>query len=140
GRPERIFSNYPYLSSVSTSWVAHARSFAERMTRDLGLGASDLVVDVASNDGYLLRRFVDLGIPVLGVEPAQNIATLAQESGVETLPVFLGVETALQIVDSRAQPRLVTANNVLAHVPDLDNFVGGLAIDSTAACTVGTII
>jgi hypothetical protein len=126
--PDRIFSNYPYLSSVSTSWVAHARSFAERMTRDLGLGASDLVVDVASNDGYLLRRFVDLGIPVLGVEPAQNIATLAQESGVETLPVFLGVETALQIVDSRAQPRLVTANNVLAHVPDLDDFVGGLSV------------
>jgi hypothetical protein len=126
--PDRIFRNYPYLSSVSTSWVAHAGSFAVRMTRDLGLGASDLVVDVASNDGYLLRKFMDLGVPVLGVEPAQNIATIAQESGVETLSVFLGVETARQIVDSKAQPRLVTANNVLAHVPDLDDFVGGLSV------------
>ena len=126
--PDRIFSNYPYLSSVSSSWVAHARSFAATMTKQLKLGASDLVVDVASNDGYLLRGFLDLGVPVLGVEPAQNIASIAQETGIETLPVFLGVETARQIVESRTQPRLVTANNVLAHVPDLNDFVGGLSV------------
>ena len=125
---ERIFRDYRYLSSVSTSWLAHAERYAEVMQRQLGLDSESLVVEVASNDGYLLQKFQKRGIPVLGVEPAENVAEIAQSVGIETLPVFLGVESAQALIARYGYPRLIVANNVMAHVPDLDDFVGGLAI------------
>jgi hypothetical protein len=126
--PERIFGDYPYLSSVSASWLEHAKQYATRKDRELGLAAeAGLVVEVASNDGYLLRHFVDLGVPVLGVEPAANVAEIARSRGVETITAFFGRETAERVVQSHGHPRLVVANNVMAHVPDLDDFVQGFA-------------
>jgi hypothetical protein len=125
--PERIFSDYPYLSSVSSSWVAHARAYASQMQRTLALDAGSLVIEVASNDGYLLREFLGLGVPVLGIEPAANVAEIARATGVDTLTAFFGRETARKVLAERGHPRLIAANNVMAHVPDLDDFVGGFA-------------
>jgi SAM-dependent methyltransferase len=124
---EEIFSEYAYFSSFSTSWVEHARAFAERVTAERALGADDLVIEVASNDGYLLRHFAALGVPVLGVEPAANVAAAAVEAGVPTEVQFLGVETAAALVERHGPADLLVANNVMAHVPDLNDFVGGLA-------------
>jgi hypothetical protein len=124
--PDRMFSDYPYLSSVSTSWLEHARRYAERVRSELDLTAQDRVVEVASNDGYLLRQFLALGVGVLGVEPAANVAAVAEAQGVPTVVDFFGRETASRILAEHGVPRLVVANNVLAHVPDLDDFVGGL--------------
>jgi hypothetical protein len=126
--PERIFGDYPYLSSVSSSWVAHARGYAKVMYDELGLADGGLVVEVASNDGYLLREFRDLGVQVLGVEPAANVAEIARANGVPTVTTFFGRTSAQALVDEHGTPALVAANNVLAHVPDLDDFVGGFAI------------
>jgi hypothetical protein len=127
--PERIFGNdYPYLSSVSTLWVAHAQRYAEQMAHELSLDSTTLVVEIASNDGYLLRQFRDLGIPVLGIEPAENVAELARAKGVETVSTFFGSRSAKEIVDTFGHPRLVVANNVMAHVPELNDFVAGLAL------------
>lgn len=134
--PERLFHDYPYLSSVSTSWLAHATNYAERMRGELGLTSRDLVVEVASNDGYLLRQFVSRDVRVLGVEPAANVASRARDVGVPTIVEFFGREIAQQIRDEVGLPRLVVANNVMAHVPDLDDFVGGLALLCDDATTV----
>lgn len=126
--PERLFAeDYPYFSSVSQSWSAHARFYAGQVTETLGLGPDDLVVEVASNDGYLLEHFVRQGVQVLGVEPAAAVATAARGKGVTTLQEFFGVQVAERIVTERGHPRLVAANNVMAHVPDLRDFIGGLA-------------
>jgi hypothetical protein len=126
--PDRIFGdNYPYLSSTSTSWVEHARRYAADRVDDLGLADGQLVVEVASNDGYLLSEFQRLGVRVLGIEPAKNVARLATEAGVPTITEFFGRETAAGVVAEHGHPRLVTANNVMAHVPDLHDFVAGLA-------------
>ena len=126
--PERIFQNdYPYLSSVSTSWVAHAQSFAERMTGELGLDDSSIVVEVASNDGYLLRCFQQLGIRTLGIEPADNVAEIARADGIDTRSIFLGAEVGAEIAAEVGYPKLIVANNVMAHVPDLHDFIAGLA-------------
>jgi hypothetical protein len=127
--PERIFGDdYPYLSSVSASWLDHARTYAQRMDRELGLSeVGGLVVEVASNDGYLLRQFRARGVRVLGVEPAASVAELARSRGVETVTGFFGRGTARQLLEGHGHPRLVAANNVMAHVPDLDDFVGGFA-------------
>jgi C-methyltransferase C-terminal domain/Putative zinc binding domain/Methyltransferase domain len=130
--PERIFGDYPYLSSVSTSWVAHAKAYASLMQGSLDLGPDSLVVEVASNDGYLLREFVALGVPVLGIEPAANVGAIAREAGVATLTAFFGRATARSVLADHGHPRLIAANNVMAHVPDLDDFVGGLALLSNA--------
>ena len=126
--PERIFGDYPYLSSVSSSWVAHARGYAKVMYDELGLADGGTVIEVASNDGYLLHEFRELGVPVLGVEPAANVADIARDRGVPTVTAFFGRDTARTLIDAHGQPKLVVANNVLAHVPDLDDFVGGFAI------------
>jgi hypothetical protein len=137
--PERLFGDYPYLSSVSQSWLAHARRYAAEMDAELGLASGGgSVVEVASNDGYLLREFQALGVDVLGVEPAANVAELARSRGVDTLTAFFGRETAHRVVAERGHPRLVAANNVMAHVPDLDDFVGGFAelCDDTTVVTV----
>ena len=125
---ELFTENYGYYSSYSTSWVEHARRYTKRMTSDLGLGPQSLVIEVASNDGYLLQHFVKAGIPVLGIEPAANVAAAAEARGVRTEICFLGEATAHKLVDSYGTADLVTANNVLAHVPDLRDFVRGLAV------------
>ena len=123
---EAIFSDYAYFSSYSESWVAHARRFTEMARQRFSLGRDSLVVEVASNDGYLLRHFVDGGIPVLGVEPAANVAAVAEAAGVPTEVRFFGRETATDLVADRKAADLVVGNNVLAHVPDLNDFVAGL--------------
>ncbi|HUP15140.1 MAG TPA: class I SAM-dependent methyltransferase [Acidimicrobiia bacterium] len=125
--PERIFSDYPYLSSVSRSWLEHCDAFANTMIERLHLDDSSLVIEVASNDGGLLRYFVDRGVAVLGVEPAGNVAARAIESSIPTEVAFFGTATAEEITADRKADLLV-ANNVLAHVPDLNDFVAGLRI------------
>ncbi|HEX2123211.1 MAG TPA: class I SAM-dependent methyltransferase [Thermoanaerobaculia bacterium] len=126
--PENIFSDYAYFSSYSESWLAHARAYCEAMTQRLGLGASSQVVEIASNDGYLLQYFAGAGIPVLGVEPAANVAEVARQKGIETLVRFFGVDTARELAAQNRHADLLLGNNVLAHVPDLNDFVAGLKI------------
>ena len=126
--PERIFgAEYPYLSSVSSSWVAHAGQYATTMVDRLGLEQGDLVMEVASNDGYLLEQMQRLGLTVLGIEPAHSVADIARAKGVPTVSEFFGLEVAERLVEEHGRPRLVAANNVMAHVPDLHDFVSGLA-------------
>jgi hypothetical protein len=126
--PERIFGDeYPYLSSTSSSWVEHARQYATRLVDELGLGGDDFVVEVASNDGYLLKQFQVLGVRVLGIEPARNVAKIAQDAGVPTINEFFSAETAARLTSEYGHPRLIVANNVMAHVPDLQDFVAGYA-------------
>ncbi|MGW0431104.1 methyltransferase domain-containing protein [Micromonospora sp. NPDC003197] len=124
---EEIFSDYAYFSSYSDSWVAHARRYADTMVETLGLGAESLVTEVASNDGYLLQHFVARGVPVLGVEPAANIAEVAQGRGIRTESRFLGAASGVELADRYGQADLVVGNNVYAHVPDLVGFTAGLA-------------
>jgi 2-polyprenyl-3-methyl-5-hydroxy-6-metoxy-1,4-benzoquinol methylase len=126
--PEHIFSDYAYFSSYSTSWLEHARRYTEQMVERFGLGADSQVVEIASNDGYLLQYFKERGVPVLGIEPAANVAKVAvEEKGVPTLVEFFGVETATT-VSADAKADLLLGNNVLAHVPDLNDFVGGMKV------------
>jgi hypothetical protein len=123
-----IFTDYAYFSSASSSWLAHAARFAAAAVARFGLGAQSLVVEVASNDGYLLRNFVAAGIPCLGIEPAANVAAKACAAGIPTEAVFFGRATAARLVQARGRHAdLVIANNVLAHVPDVNDFVAGLA-------------
>jgi hypothetical protein len=124
--PEDIFSDYAYFSSYSTSWVEHARRFADAYSDRLGLDSSTLVVEVASNDGYLLRHFVDRSVPVLGVEPAGNIASVAEQSGIPTENVFFSEQVGMDIAKRHGLARLVVANNVVPHVPDPVDFAKGL--------------
>jgi len=126
--PEAIFSDYAYFSSISAGWVAQAKRFAEARTAQLGLGPASRVVEIASNDGYLLQHFLAQGVPVLGVEPAANVALVAVEKGIETDVSFFGRATARRLMAAGHQADLLVANNVLAHVPDLDDFVGGMAL------------
>lgn len=126
--PAHIFADYAYLSSVSKSWLAHCARFAETMHGMLQLGDADLVVEVASNDGGLLRCFQDRGLKVLGIEPAANVAEIARSAGVDTVARFFGLSLAAELKREGKAPRLVVANNVLAHVPDLNDFVRGLQL------------
>ena len=126
--PEHIFTEYAYFSSYSDSWLAHAKRYTDQMTQQFGLGAKSLVVELASNDGYLLQYFVEKKIPVLGVEPAANVAAVAVKKGVPTLVKFFGRETARQLVAEGKQADLILGNNVLAQVPDLNDFVAGIKI------------
>ncbi|WP_413987760.1 methyltransferase domain-containing protein [Labrys okinawensis] len=125
--PDAIFSDYAYFSSYSDSWVAHAKRYAEAMIGRFHLGPDSLVVEIASNDGYLLQHFKAAGVPVLGVEPAANVAETARAKGIDTEVAFFGVETARRLVAEGKRADLMTANNVLAHVPDIRDFVGGFA-------------
>lgn len=118
---------YNYFSSYSTSWVEHARTFAAAMVVRLGLGTDSLVTEVASNDGYLLQHFLASGIPVLGVEPTGRTAAAAMAKGIRTEKTFLGIESGRRLAQQYGKADLVAGNNVFAHVPDLDDFVGGLA-------------
>jgi len=123
---EAIFDqDYAYFSSFSPSWVAHAKAYAEQMAERLSLGPESLVVEIASNDGYLLQHFVAMDVPVLGIEPAANTAEAARARGVPTEVAFFNDETALALAARRLRADLMAANNVLAHVPDINGFVAG---------------
>ncbi len=126
--PESIFSDYAYFSSYSQSWVEHARTYAAAMIARFGLGANSLVVEVASNDGYLLQHFVAAGVPALGVEPAANVAETARAKGVPTEVAFFGAETARKLFARGIAADLTAANNVLAHVPDIGDFIRGFSV------------
>jgi SAM-dependent methyltransferase len=126
--PALLFGDYAYLSSVSESWLAHARRFADMAVDRFGLAANDLVMELGSNDGYLLREFVRRGIACLGVEPAANVAAEAQRRGIPTRTAFFGTATAAELVHDGQRATLLVANNVLAHVPALLDFVHGLAM------------
>ena len=126
--PERIFTEYAYFSSVSESWLRHARDYALSVIERFGLGPRHQVVEIASNDGYLLRNFRERGIPVLGVEPARNVARAALEAGIPTVTKFFGVATARELVSDGMGADLLIGNNVLAHVPALNDFVAGLKV------------
>jgi SAM-dependent methyltransferase len=125
--PENIFSDYAYFSSYSESWLRHARAFVEETAVRLRLGPDSLVLELASNDGYLLQYFVEKGIPVLGVEPARNVAEAAREKGIETITEFFGRRLAGRLIEEGRRPDLLVGNNVLAHVPALNDFVSGMA-------------
>ena len=124
--PEQIFSDYPYFSSFSDSWLKHCDKYCEAMKVRFGLGRQSFVVEVASNDGYLLQYFVKRDVPVLGIEPAANVAKAAVEKGVPTLVRFFGTKLARELVAEGRCADLVLGNNVLAQVPDLNDFVEGL--------------
>jgi len=124
--PQNIFTEYAYFSSYSSSWVEHARRYAEMAIARLGLGPTSKVMEIASNDGYLLQHFVTRGVPVLGIEPAANVASVAVAKGVPTEVRFLGSATAEIIAGQHGQADLLLGNNVLAHVPDLNDFVAGM--------------
>jgi SAM-dependent methyltransferase len=126
--PEQIFGQYAYFSSYSDSWVEHARRFAETMTGALRLDGSRLVIEVGSNDGYLLQHFAALGVAVLGIEPAANVAVAAEARHVHTMVRFFGRALADELAGAGIRADLLVGNNVLAQVPDMNDFVAGLAI------------
>ncbi|MGE2735303.1 methyltransferase domain-containing protein [Mycolicibacterium vaccae] len=125
--PEEIFGEYLYFSSYSQYWLDHARDYVHAAIADFEMTERDQVVEIASNDGYLLQYFVSMGIPVLGVEPAANVAEVAMNKGIPTRVGFFGAEMAAQLVDEGVQADLLIGNNVFAHVPDLNDFVAGMA-------------
>ena len=126
--PEAIFSDYAYFSSYSDSWLEAAKSYTAYMRGRFGFNHQSLVVEIASNDGYLLQYFQKDGIPVLGIEPAENVARVAQAAGIDTVVRFFGRKTAEDLAASGRQADLLVANNVLAHVPDLNDFVAGMKV------------
>lgn len=126
--PAAIFTEYAYFSSYSDSWVEHARRYTEQMRKRFGLDRSRQVMEIASNDGYLLQHFVAAEIPVLGIEPAENVARAAIARGVRTISCFFGRESAARIKAQYGAPDLLLGNNVLAHVPDINDFVAGMKL------------
>jgi hypothetical protein len=126
--PDQIFSDYAYFSSYSDSWVEHARRYAEGMIERLRLGSNSLVMEVASNDGYLLQHFKARSVPCRGIEPAANVAEAAVAKGIPTTVKFFGRKTAQEVASEFGQPDLLLGNNVLAHVPDINDFVGGMSM------------
>ena len=126
--PEVLFAHYPYFSSVIEALVRHAREIALRMVREESLGPDSLVMEIASNDGYLLQHYRDAGLPVLGIEPASNIAEVAESRGIQTRCEFFGSKLAGTLWAEGMRPSVIHANNVLAHVPDLTGFVEGIAM------------
>jgi 2-polyprenyl-3-methyl-5-hydroxy-6-metoxy-1,4-benzoquinol methylase len=124
--PDSIFSDYAYFSSFSTSWLQHARDYVNMIIPRLGLSESSFVVEIASNDGYLLQNFVERGISVLGIEPARNVAEAAIKKGIPSLIKFFGQPTAVELVKEGRKADLIIGNNVLAHVPNINEFVAGL--------------
>jgi hypothetical protein len=126
--PESIFGDYAYFSSYSDSWLCHAKAYVEEIIPRFKLGRQSQIVEIASNDGYLLQYFLRHKIPVLGIEPAKNVADVAKRKGIPTLVKFFGVKTARSLANMKKQADLLIGNNVLAHVPDINDFVGGLKI------------
>jgi hypothetical protein len=126
--PDHIFSEYAYFSSYSTSWVEHARTYCHMIKERLQLGPQSLAVEIASNDGYLLQHFLPLGVPILGIEPAANVAEAARRRDVPTLVEFFGTALAERLVAEGKRADLIAGNNVLAQVPDLNDFVAGMKL------------
>jgi 2-polyprenyl-3-methyl-5-hydroxy-6-metoxy-1,4-benzoquinol methylase len=126
--PDRIFTDYAYFSSYSESWLKHAAAYTDLMVEKFGFNAHHQVIEIASNDGYLLQYFVQKGIPVLGIEPAVNIAEVAKAKGIPSITKFFGIQTAKELVVQGIQADLLLGNNVLAHVPDLNDFIAGMKI------------
>jgi 2-polyprenyl-3-methyl-5-hydroxy-6-metoxy-1,4-benzoquinol methylase len=126
--PKHIFSDYAYFSSYSHTWLKHSQEYAGLMIKQEKLSADSRVVEIASNDGYLLQYFMSVGIPVLGIEPAANIAKVAQGKGIPTIIDFFGSSLARNLTNGGLQADLIVANNVLAHVPNLNDFVAGMKI------------
>lgn len=126
--PENIFSDYAYFSSYSDIWLRHARDYVKKMIKLFGIGKRSYVVEIASNDGYLLQYFKEKEIPVLGIEPARNVAEVAIQKGIPTETIFFGTKTAKEMVKKGRYADLLIGNNVLAHVPNLNDFVAGLKI------------
>jgi len=126
--PQEIFEDYVYFSSYSDSWVEHARRYVEQMIDRFGFDGDSSVVEIASNDGYLLQWFVERGVPVLGVEPAANVAAVAEAKGIPTAVRFFSEQAARELVDEGRSADLVIGNNVLAHVPGLNDFVAGISV------------
>ena len=126
--PDNIFSEYAYFSSYSDSWLQHARAYTNSIVERFEIGAHSQVVELASNDGYLLQYFVEKGIPVLGIEPAANVAQAAIQKGIPTVVRFFGEKTAKELSVKRGKADLLLGNNVLAHVPNLNDFVAGMKI------------
>ncbi len=126
--PEEIFSNYAYFSSYSESWLEHCKAYAQAVSSRFGIGPNSQVVEIASNDGYLLQFFKEMGIPVLGIEPAANVARHAEEKGIASIVRFFGLQTAQDLVADASGADLLIGNNVLAHVPDLNDFVSGMKV------------
>jgi len=126
--PKKIFQDYAYFSSYSDSWLDHVRNYSEMITNRLDLNSHNFVIEIASNDGYLLQYFQKKGIPHLGIEPAENVAKVALQKGLSTRIEFFGVDCANRLVQEGKRPDLLIGNNVLAHVPDLNDFVAGMKI------------
>jgi SAM-dependent methyltransferase len=126
--PAEIFSDYPYLSSYSSSWIEHLRAYAEMARERFALGPKSFVIEIASNDGALLKHFVDSEVPALGIEPAANVAAIALAAGVPTRSGFFGAGFATRLAAEGKRADLLVANNVLAHVPDINDFVEGLKV------------
>lgn len=128
-KSDAIFNNeYAYFSSYSRSWLQHAKAYTEMMIGKFGFDTSSQVIELASNDGYLLQYFIEKNIPVLGIEPTQNTADVAIEKGIETITDFFGTHLAKKLVDANKKADLLLGNNVLAHVPDIVDFVAGMKI------------
>lgn len=125
---EAIFTDYAYFSSFSESWLRHAREYTRMMIERFKLNSGQLVVEIASNDGYLLKNFIEYKIPVLGVEPANNVAQVANEAGIPTIVKFFGTQTAMELSEAGKHADLIIGNNVLAHVPALNDFIKGIKI------------
>ncbi len=126
--PSEIFSDYAYFSSYSATWLRHAQEYTEKMIKEFGFDKTSQVMEIASNDGYLLQYFQQQGVPVLGIEPAANVAEVAINKGIPSLVKFFGVGTAKELLAQGKQADLLLGNNVLAHVPDLHDFVGGMKV------------
>jgi hypothetical protein len=126
--PDRLFSDYRYLSSISTTFLSHASNFCEKVVSEGIVGEGDLVVEIACNDGYLLKNFLGTNVKILGVEPSNNVGKIAESLGIPVINSFFGASLAEHIVEEYGYPKLIIANNVMAHVPDLQDFVKGLAI------------
>lgn len=126
--PEKIFSDYAYFSSYSETWLRHAEDYTETMMSRFGYGPNSRVIEIASNDGYLLQYFKKRSVPVLGIEPAKNVAQVANEAGIPTIVKFFGTQTAQELAAEGKRADLIIGNNVLAHVPSLNDFVEGMKI------------
>lgn len=126
--PERIFRDYRYLSSMSTTFLKHASDFVDQQIAKTSFSSTDWVLEIASNDGYLLRNFTPHGIKTLGIEPAENVAEISRDLGIETISEFFTSELASRLLSRYGHPKLIVANNVMAHVPDIRDFIKGLAI------------
>tara|TARA_B100001167_G_scaffold163121_1_gene111188 strand:+ start:56 stop:1300 length:1245 start_codon:yes stop_codon:yes gene_type:complete len=126
--PKEIFGEYAYLSSYSKSWLKHAEDYVSMMVKRFNFNKKKLVIEIASNDGYLLQYFQKKKIPTLGIEPAQNVAKIARRKGISTINEFFGIKLAKTLIDEKKMADLIIGNNVLAHVPNINDFVGGIKL------------